>query len=160
HRCDSQICEQPSFFVHATAGWRENLRRVLRAAEDTTLKRALGPVGANVAVFHCDVRSIGRSGGYNAVAAAAYRSASRLLDERDAKVYDFTRKKGVEHCEIVLPEDVEATWAYDRETLWNSAERAEKRKNSRVAREVGVALPWELSREQQVALARALAQDL
>lgn len=94
------------------------------------------------------------------MAAVAYRTASRLLNERDAKVHDFTQKKGVEHCEIVLPEGMKATWAYDRATLWNTAERAEKRKDARVAREVGVVLPCELSREQQVALARALAQDL
>lgn len=114
----------------------------------------------NVAIFHCDVRPLGRSGGQSAVAAVAYRTASRLLDEHNAKVYDFTGKKGVEHCEIVLPDGVKANWAYDRPTLWNAAERAEKRKDARVAREVGVALPCELSLERQVALARAFAQDL
>ncbi|AYC99603.1 Ti-type conjugative transfer relaxase TraA [Neorhizobium sp. NCHU2750] len=113
-----------------------------------------------MAIYHCSMKPVARSGGRSAVAAVAYRTASRLLNERDGLVHDFTAKRGVEHCEIVLPEGVEAEWASDRAALWNAVERAEKRKDSRVAREFELALPHELSRERQIALTRAFAQDL
>lgn len=113
-----------------------------------------------MAIYHCSMKPVARSGGRSAVAAVAYRTASRLLNERDGLVHDFTAKRGVDHCEIVLPEGVKAEWATDRATLWNAVERAEKRKDARVAREFELALPHELSREQQIALTRAFAQDL
>jgi Ti-type conjugative transfer relaxase TraA len=113
-----------------------------------------------MAIYHCSMKPIARSAGRSAVAAVAYRTASRLLNERDGLVHDFTGKRGVEHCEIVLPEGMEADWARDRATLWNAAERAENRKDARVAREFELALPHELTREQQITLTRAFAQDL
>jgi Ti-type conjugative transfer relaxase TraA len=113
-----------------------------------------------MAIYHCSMKPIARNGGRSAVAAAAYRTASRILNERDGLVHDFTSKRGVEHCEIVLPEGVDAGWALDRATLWNAVESAEKRKDARVAREFELALPHELNRDQQIALTRAFAQDL
>ncbi len=83
-----------------------------------------------------------------------------MLNERDGLVHDFTRKKGVEHAEIVLPEGVEAEWALDRSRLWNAVEHAEKRKDARVAREFEIALPHELSAEQRLSLTRDFARDL
>jgi Ti-type conjugative transfer relaxase TraA len=106
------------------------------------------------------MKPISRSSGRSAVAAAAYRSASCLMNERDGIVHDFTRKDGVEHCEIVLPEGSDAQWAYDRSRLWNAAEACEKRKDARVAREFEVALPHELDGTQRVALVKSFAQDL
>ncbi|MET3585888.1 Ti-type conjugative transfer relaxase TraA [Pseudorhizobium tarimense] len=108
----------------------------------------------------CNITAIGRSSGGNAVAAAAYRSATKLFNERDGLTYDFSRKKGVEFTEILLPEGVEAQWALDRALLWNAAERYEKRRNSRVAIEVLVALPHELMREEWVSLAHDFSQYL
>jgi Ti-type conjugative transfer relaxase TraA len=113
-----------------------------------------------MAIYHCSMKPIARSAGRSAIAAVAYRTASRLLNERDGLVHDFTAKRGVEHCEIVLPEGVEAEWARDRAVLWNAVERAENRKDARVAREFELALPHELTREQQIALTRAFAQHL
>ncbi|TNM66140.1 Ti-type conjugative transfer relaxase TraA [Aliirhizobium smilacinae] len=113
-----------------------------------------------MAIYHCSMKPIARAAGRSAVAAVAYRTASRLLNERDGLVHDFTGKRGVEHCEIVLPEGVEAAWARDRATLWNAAERAEKRSDARVAREFELALPHELTRDQQIVLTRAFAQDM
>lgn len=106
------------------------------------------------------MKPIARSGGRSAVAAAAYRTATMMLNERDGLVHDFTRKKGVEHAEIVLPEGVEADWALDRSRLWNAVEHAEKRKDARVAREFEVGLPHELSGEQRLSLTRDFAREL
>lgn len=113
-----------------------------------------------MAIYHCSAKPVSRSGGRSAVAAIAYRTASLLTNERDGLTHDFTAKKGVVHSEIVLPADVEADWALDRSALWNAAEAAERRKDSRVAREFEIALPHELSADARLSLARAFAQDL
>lgn len=113
-----------------------------------------------MAIYHCSMKPVARSGGRSAVAAVAYRTASRLLNERDGLVHDFTRKSGVVHTEIVLPDGVEADWAQDRSTLWNAVEFAEKRKDARVAREFEIALPHELSAAERLALSRDFARDL
>ncbi|WP_206533520.1 Ti-type conjugative transfer relaxase TraA [Mesorhizobium sp. M5C.F.Cr.IN.023.01.1.1] len=113
-----------------------------------------------MAIYHLSAKPISRAKGRSAVASAAYRAAVRLTNERDGLVHDFTRKEGVEHCEIVLPQGVSADWALDRSALWNAAEFAEKRKDARVAREFEIALPHELSAEGRLEAARAFAQDL
>lgn len=94
------------------------------------------------------------------MAAAAYRTATMMLNERDGLVHDFTRKKGVEHAEIVLPDGIEADWALDRSGLWNAVEHAEKRKDARVAREFEIGLPHELGAEQRLSLTRDFACDM
>ncbi|MDZ7875648.1 MAG: Ti-type conjugative transfer relaxase TraA [Rhizobium sp.] len=113
-----------------------------------------------MAIYHLSAKPISRSSGRSAVASAAYRCAVRLTNERDGLVHDYTRKEGVEHTEIVLPEGVNADWALDRSALWNAAEVVEKRKDARVAREFEIALPHELSPEGRIEAARTFAQDL
>ncbi len=113
-----------------------------------------------MAIYHLAMKPISRSSGRSAVAAAAYRASEKLTNERDGQTHDFTARRGVEHTEIVLPEGVNAEWAQDRATLWNAAEFAEARKDARVAREVEVALPHELTPEQRLALTREFAQGL
>ncbi len=112
-----------------------------------------------MAIFHLSVKTISRSAGRSATAAIAYRSGEKVMDERTGLVHDYTRRRGVEHTEIFLPENAPA-WASQREQLWNAAELAEKRKNSTVAREFEVALPAELNREQRLELVREFARDL
>src|SRR5579862_9770502 len=103
-----------------------------------------------MAVFHLDIRPIKRSAGDKATAAAAYRAGERIKDERTGDLYDHSRRKDVRHTEIFCPSQFEKSpimWARDRASLWNTVEAAEKRKNSRVAREYQVTLPVELSPE-------------
>src|SRR5215210_1601501 len=109
------------------------------------------------AIYHFSAKVIGRSSGRSAVAAAAYRSASALLDEREARTHDFSHKADVVHSEILLPEGAPKRWA-DRSVLWNAVEASEKRKDAQLAREIEFALPRELSREEGVALARDFVQ--
>jgi len=113
-----------------------------------------------LAIYHLSTKPVSRSSGRSAVASAAYRCAVLLTNHRDGLVHDFTRKEGVEHKEIVLPEGLSADWALDRSALWNAAEFAEKRKDARVAREFEIALPHELSPEGRLKAARAFARDL
>ena len=113
-----------------------------------------------MAIYHASMKPVSRASGRSAVASAAYRAGERLTNERDGITHDFTRKEGVEHAEIVLPEGVTAEWAKDRQALWNAAEAAENRKDARVAREIEIALPHELTAEQRLELTREFAQDL
>jgi len=113
-----------------------------------------------LAIYHASMKPVSRASGRSAVASAAYRAGERLTNERDGLTHDFTRKQGVEHVEIVLPEGVSAEWAKDRQALWNVAEFAENRKDARVAREIEIGLPHELTAEQRLELTRAFAQDL
>jgi len=111
-----------------------------------------------VASFLCQVQTIQRSQGRSAVAAAAYRSATNLVDERLAMEFAFAGKAGVEHAEILLPEGAPGPFR-DREILWNAAERKEARKDAVPAREVLLALPHELDFEHRRALVRAFVAE-
>ncbi|MGH8864030.1 MAG: MobQ family relaxase [Burkholderiales bacterium] len=116
-----------------------------------------------MAIYHLSVKPVSRGAGRSATAAAAYRAAERILDHTTGQVFDYTRKSGVEHAEIVLPLDAakrDINWARDRQQLWNAAEVAEKRKDARVAREYEVALPQELTKAQRLELTRTFSQEL
>ena len=112
-----------------------------------------------MASYHLSVKSVSRSAGRSATGAAAYRAADRIHDERTGEVWDFRRKRGVEHREILLPPGAPA-WAGQREALWNAAEAAERRRNSTVAREFEIALPAELSPRERRELALRFAREL
>ena len=112
-----------------------------------------------MAIFHCQSKPISRSEGRSATAAAAYRAADRIIDERTGEIHDYTKKTGVEHREIITPGGV-PEWVTDREKLWNAAEAAERRKDSRVAREWEIALPDELTPDQRRALTLKFAREL
>ena len=107
-----------------------------------------------MAIYHFSVKVISRAEGRSAVAAAAYRSASALQDERLGRIHDFTGKDDVIHSEVLLPSGAPERLA-DRTTLWNEVEATERRKDAQLAREVEFALPRELTPEQSVELARA-----
>ncbi len=102
-----------------------------------------------MAIYHLHVKVIGRKCGSSAVASAAYRSASRLRDDRLGRSHDFSAKRGVVHSEVLLPE----AWK-DRERLWNDVEALEVRKDAQLAREVEFALPREMTERQGIELAR------
>ncbi|KTC98701.1 Ti-type conjugative transfer relaxase TraA [Legionella erythra] len=98
-----------------------------------------------------------RSKGHSAVAASAYRTASKLFDERTGTDYDYSRRREVVFSEIMLPEGASEKFQ-QREFLWNEVERAETRKNSQLCKDVVLALPKELSTVEHIELARRFAQ--
>ena len=106
-----------------------------------------------MAIYHFSAKVIQRSKGRSAVAAAAYRSASELEDERLGRSHDFTAKAGVVHSEIMLPAGAPEHWL-DRSALWNEVEAVERRKDAVLSREVEFALPRELSQAEGIALAQ------
>lgn len=109
------------------------------------------------AIYHFSAQIISRADGRSSVAAAAYRAAEKMKDERTDTAHDFTKKRGVFHSEIMLPVDAPAFFS-DRATLWNAVEKAEKRKNSQLAREIDIALPRCLTHDQKIALAKDYVQ--
>ncbi|MGY2909722.1 Ti-type conjugative transfer relaxase TraA [Bradyrhizobium sp. URHC0002] len=110
-----------------------------------------------MAIYHLHVKVIGRKSGSSAVASAAYRSGSRLRDERLDRAQDFSSKRGVVHSEVMLPENAPEAWS-DRERLWNDVEAFEIRKDAQLAREVEFALPREMTQAQGIELARDFVQ--
>ena len=104
-----------------------------------------------LAIYHCSIKIFSRSKGKSAVAAAAYRAAEKITNEYDGKIYDYTRKKGVVYSEILLPDHALTEYA-DRAVLWNAVEQIEKASNSQLAREIQIALPVELTVEQNISL--------
>jgi MobA/MobL family len=111
-----------------------------------------------MAIYHISVKPVSRAGGRSATAATAYRSGELAHDHTSGEVFDYTRKRGVEHSEIVLPTEAakrDINWARDREALWNAAEATENRSNSRVAREFGKRLELEALEAGQRRLEKA-----
>ena len=109
--------------------------------------------GDTIAIYHCSIKIVSRGKGKSAVAAAAYRSGEKLTNEWDGLTHDYTKKGGVVHSEILLPAHAPPAFS-DRSTLWNSVELSEKSNNAQLAREVEIALPVELSGEEQTRLVR------
>src|SRR5271163_1624110 len=106
-----------------------------------------------MAIYHLHVKVIGRKAGSSAVASAAYRSGSRLRDERLDRSHDFSSKRRVVHSEVMLLENAPEAWN-DRERLWNDVEAFEVRKDAQLAREVEFAIPREMSERDGIELAR------
>ena len=131
-----------------------------------------------MAIYHLQAKVIGRSQGRSVIAAAAYRAAQALHDAELGRTFNYLDKPGVVHSEILLPEGAPARWL-DREALWNevaerdpasvddsrrvaddpTAPKRQQRREKRLAREIELALPRELSRAEAIALARDFARE-
>ena len=106
-----------------------------------------------MAIYHLHANIISRAKGRSAVAAAAYRAGEKIHNYSDGITHDYTRKSGVVHTEILLPENASKEY-FDRLTLWNAVEKSEKRKDSQTARDLDIALPVELNLDEQIDLMR------
>ena len=113
----------------------------------------------SVAIYHCSIKIVKRSQGRSAVAAAAYRSGEKLTNEWDGVTHDYTKKRGVIHSEILLPAHAPPEFS-DRSTLWNSVEKIERNRDAQLAREIEIALPVEIDRQDQIRLVRKYVQDI
>ena len=100
-----------------------------------------------MAIYHLEAKVVSRGNGRSAVAASAYLSCSKILNDYDGVQHDFTRKKGLIWQDVFLPEFAPPEWK-DRSVLWNAVEKNEKTKDSRLAREFVPALPIELTPSQ------------
>lgn len=112
-----------------------------------------------MASYHLSVKTIKRSAGRSATAAAAYRAGCEIACEREGRVHDYTRKLGVEEAFILAPDEA-PDWTRDRAALWNAAEARETRSNSVTAREWELALPAELDAAERRVLVMGFAREL
>ncbi|MBQ4417835.1 MAG: MobA/MobL family protein, partial [Butyrivibrio sp.] len=110
-----------------------------------------------MAIYHFEAKIISRGTGRSAVAASAYLSCSQMYNEYDGIRHDYTRKGGLVSREVMLPANAPAAWS-DREQLWNEVELTESTKDSRLAREMVLALPVELEKEANLELLRSFVQ--
>ena len=106
-----------------------------------------------MAIYHFSAKVISRKKGQTSTACSAYRSGSRIEDKRTGKVFDYSRKKGVDHSLILIPKEA-PQWMQNREELWNKVEEVERRKDSQLAREIEVSIPVELNDKEKLKLVR------
>lgn len=111
-----------------------------------------------MAIYHCTCKIISRGKGRSAVGSAAYRSGEKLINEYDGMEHDYRKKSGVVYSEIMLCENAPKEYQ-ERSTLWNEVEKIEKGSKARLAREYEVALPVEMTREEQINLVRNFVKD-
>lgn len=110
-----------------------------------------------MAIYHFSVQIIKRSSGRSSVAAAAYRLGLDMTDERTGNRHNFTRKRGVDGWEQMLPAGAPA-WMADPAACWNFVEAFERRSDAQLCREIDIALPRELDKKQMKDLTRAWVQ--
>ncbi|WP_420326701.1 MobQ family relaxase [Levilactobacillus brevis] len=110
-----------------------------------------------MAIFHMSFSNISAGKGRSAIASAAYRSGEKLFDDQEGRHYFYARSVMPESF-ILTPKNAPA-WASDREKLWNEVERKDRRENSRYAKEFNVALPVELSEDEQKELLTKYVQE-
>lgn len=130
-------------------------------------RQALTLPGVSMAIYHFSGQILGRKpkrnpdGSYRpgskAIAAAAYRAGERLTDRNNGEVHDYSRRGGVAHSEILAPPGT-APWLTERETLWNTVEAMEVRKDAQLAREFNMALPYELDKDGRLELVRTFLE--
>ena len=111
-----------------------------------------------MAIYHFSAQIISRNGGKSSTAAAAYRARDKVYDERTGLSFDYSYKDSADYCQILAPTHAQ-DWVYNREVLWNKVEAAERRKDSQLAREINVALPVELSREEKIELGLSFVKN-
>ncbi len=111
----------------------------------------------SLAIYHLSIQIISRGKGKSAVSAAAYRSGEKIKSDYDGMTHDYTRKGGIVHTEILLPDNAPSEYK-NRSALWNAVEQIEKNSNSQLAREIEFSLPKELPHEQHLQLVREYCQ--
>lgn len=111
----------------------------------------------DMAIFHMSFSNISAGKGRSAIASAAYRSGKKLFDQKEGRSYFYARSVMPESF-ILTPKNAPA-WASDREQLWNEVERKDRRANSRYVKEFNVALPVELSEDEQKELLTKYVQE-
>ncbi len=112
-----------------------------------------------MAIFHCQTKIVSRGSGQSACASAAYCSGESITCDRNQITHNYSRKKGIDHSEIISPAIGKKTFSGNRSSLWNSVEAAEKRKDAQLIRSVVVALPIELDHQSKIQLVREFIKE-
>ncbi len=103
-----------------------------------------------MAIYRLEAKIVSRGKGHSSVAAAAYRTGTKIRDERTGKTHDYSsRTKGVISSVILRPEN-SPEWTVSTASLWNKVEQSERRKDAQLSREFILAVPKELSSDEQL----------
>lgn len=151
------MCADKSKQVRA---YTSPLRGDVRAPPDVAANVAvccLPVYRQSMAIYRLSAKVISKADGRSATAAAAYRAGALVVDRSTGLVHDYTRRAGVAESFLMAPCWAPA-WVHDRETLWNTVQDAEKRKDAQLCREVQIALPHELGESQRAELLRNFVQ--
>ncbi|MGJ9384143.1 MobQ family relaxase [Salipaludibacillus sp. CF4.18] len=108
--------------------------------------------------FMLSTKIITRSKNQSAVASASYRSNEELYSKEDDEYKRF-KERSVDPVSFIMKPDHAPEWTLDREQLWNEVQEKEDKRNSRLAREVLVALPVELNEDQQEDMLREFVKE-
>ena len=111
-----------------------------------------------MAIYHLSLKEMRRSQGRSSVAAAAYRLGEKMKDERIGKTFNYSKKSGILDKFFILPNG--AKNFQNTSHFWNEAERSENRKNSVVAREIIINLPYEISDQQRSELVKKFCNEI
>lgn len=117
-----------------------------------------------MSLYHLSLKTVSRADGKSAIASAAYRNGSTMVDEATGEIKDYSRRSQVHGSMILAPEGA-PVWAHDSNTLWNKVESGESnkdgspKKKARLAYEVEVALQKELTTEQNIEMTKQFVQE-
>ena len=114
-----------------------------------------------MAIYTMQIKTVSRSSGHSATAKIAYNCRDKITDLRTGEIHKYNSAKM--SADLVYSEITYKDLTLDkkeRSEIWNNAELAENRKDSRTAREYVVALPKELSTEQNIELVREFSKEL
>ena len=114
-----------------------------------------------MAISFIQVDTHSRAKGHSVAAALAYRAGLALRDCRTAELHDYRPRETREEIDasgIVSPRptSVGADW----QTLADAIEGAERRRDSRILRDIKIAIPHELDAKQRKDLAEDLATEI
>ena len=110
-----------------------------------------------MAIFHMSFQNISAGKMRSAVASASYRSGEKLFSDKEGKSY-FYKRDVMPESFILTPKNA-PEWAKDRQQLWNEVEKKDRKANARYAKEFNVALPIELSEQEQKNLLTKYVQE-
>ncbi|MCX8570809.1 Ti-type conjugative transfer relaxase TraA [Aminobacter sp. MET-1] len=114
-----------------------------------------------MAVPHFSISIVSSGDGRSVVLSAAYRHCAKMDYEREARSVDYTRKQGLRYEAFSTPPDApywlrglitDRSVAGASEAFWNKVEAFEKRSDAQLAKDITIALPLELSVEQNITL--------
>lgn len=114
-----------------------------------------------MAIYSFKMENISRGEGQSSVNSAAYRHRKVFFDNRTGEVCGrkTAHKKDLAFAQIFAPEHTPPALIVNSETLWNAVEASEKRKDARLAKEFKIALPAELTPEQNIELTTAFVLE-
>ena len=122
-----------------------------------TTKRTGGEAHIPCPHFNITIIARGKVKGNSVVGAAAYQSGDKIYSEYEHEWKSGDHLERIIHKEILLPPNASEKYQ-DRATLWNAVDASETKTTAQTARRIIMALPKELTQEQNIELIRNYCQ--